>query len=60
LFRTKFRPWPNIYTVNPADVGPDGKPLILPANPDAQAQPTPVPEQTPPAPEQPTPAPTTA
>ncbi|HWQ11156.1 MAG TPA: peptidoglycan binding domain-containing protein [Roseiflexaceae bacterium] len=28
LFRTRFRPWPNIYTFNPADLGPDGKPLI--------------------------------
>lgn len=28
LFRTRFRPWPNIYTLNPVDIGPDGKPLI--------------------------------
>jgi vancomycin resistance protein YoaR len=43
LFRTRFRPWPNIYTLNPADVGPDGKPLIAwqtPTDPNAQPQPT--------------------
>jgi vancomycin resistance protein YoaR len=48
LFRTRFRPWPNIYTLNPADIGPDGKPLIpLPQG----NQPAPTP---PPPPEQPT------
>ncbi|NTV64926.1 MAG: vanomycin resistance protein VanB [Oscillochloris sp.] len=26
-FVTKFRPWPDIFEVNPADLGPDGKPL---------------------------------
>jgi vancomycin resistance protein YoaR len=38
LFRTRFRPWPNIYTFNPADLGPDGQPLIslqAPPNPNA-------------------------
>jgi vancomycin resistance protein YoaR len=50
LFRTKFKPWPNIYAVNPADMGPDGKPLLQP--PGAEPAPTPVPEQP-----QPTPAP---
>jgi len=56
LFRTKFRAWPNIYTVNPADLGADGKPHFEPvAPPDAAAQPTPAPDQTPV--EQPTPAP---
>lgn len=25
-FVTKFQPWPNIYEMNPADLGPDGKP----------------------------------
>ena len=52
LFRTTFKPWPNIYTVNPADLGPDGRPHIQPpspvpeqptADPNAQPQPTPVP-----------------
>jgi vancomycin resistance protein YoaR len=48
LFRTRFRPWPNIYTLNPADIGPDGKPLIpLPQG----NQPAPTP---PPPAEQPT------
>jgi vancomycin resistance protein YoaR len=55
LFRTKFKPWPNIYAVNPADIGPDGKPLIQPSAPD-QPQATPAPPT--PAPEQPTPGPT--
>ena len=48
LFRTRFRPWPNIYTLNPADIGPDGKPLI-PFPQDDQPAPTPAPP-----PEQPT------
>ncbi len=48
LFRTRFRPWPNIYTLNPADIGPDGKPLI-PFPQDNQPVPTPAPP-----PEQPT------
>jgi hypothetical protein len=55
LFQTTFRAWPNIYVFNPADVGPDGKPLIP-----FGAQPTPAPAPTPepaPAPEQPAPAP---
>jgi len=43
LFRTRFRPWPNIYTLNPADIGPDGKPRI-PFPPNEQpAQPAPPP-----------------
>ncbi|MFQ3632239.1 VanW family protein [Roseiflexus sp.] len=47
LFRTRFRPWPNIYTLHPADIGPDGKPRIaFPA--DAQpAQPAPPPAEQP-------------
>ncbi len=40
LFRTRFRPWPNIYTLNPIDIGPDGKPLIPFPQED---QPTPAP-----------------
>ncbi|MCS6940810.1 MAG: peptidoglycan binding domain-containing protein [Roseiflexus sp.] len=47
LFRTRFRPWPNIYALNPADIGPDGKPLI-PFPPAAQpAQPAPPPAEQP-------------
>jgi vancomycin resistance protein YoaR len=55
LFKTNFRAWPNIYVFNPADIGPDGRPLIP-----FGAQPTPAPEQPAPeqpAPEQPAPAP---
>ncbi|ABU58461.1 VanW family protein [Roseiflexus castenholzii] len=45
LFRTRFRPWPNIYTLNPADIGPDSKPLIpFPSN-EQPAQPAPPVEQ---------------
>ncbi len=51
LFRTRFRPWPNIYTLNPADIGPDGKPLI-PFPQGNQPAPTP-----PPPAEQPTESP---
>ncbi|MBC8160203.1 MAG: VanW family protein, partial [Roseiflexaceae bacterium] len=29
LFSTNFQPWPNKYTVNPADIGPDGRPVFL-------------------------------
>jgi vancomycin resistance protein YoaR len=54
LFQTNFRAWPNIYVFNPADMGPDGKPLI-PYGSQPAPQPTPAPEQ--PAPEQPAPAP---
>jgi vancomycin resistance protein YoaR len=40
LFRTRFRAWPNIYTLNPADLGPDGRPLFDWQNPvDPNAQP---------------------
>jgi vancomycin resistance protein YoaR len=48
MFRTKFKPWPNIYAVNPADMGADGRPHL---------QPAPAPEQPAPAPEQPAPSP---
>lgn len=40
-FLTRFRPWPNIYVANPADLGPDGKPISQ-----QQSQPT---EAAPPA-----------
>jgi vancomycin resistance protein YoaR len=46
LFRTRFRPWPNIYTLNPADIGPDGKPLIpFPQGDQPAPTPAPPPEQ---------------
>ncbi|GAB4214271.1 MAG: VanW family protein [Roseiflexaceae bacterium] len=54
LFRTVFKPWANKYAVNPADLGPDGKPNFnrQPEQPTADpAQPAP------PAAEQPAPAP---
>lgn len=58
LFRTRFKPWPNIYVVNPADMGPDGKPLSWgQPKPEEQAPPPAEPPaittgdgQTPPAP----------
>ena len=53
LFRTTFRPWPNIYTVNPADMGRDGKPHLSSPDQQPQPQPTPSPDQQP----QPTPVP---
>jgi vancomycin resistance protein YoaR len=59
LFQTNFRAWPNIYVFNPADIGPDGRPLI-PFGAQPAPQPTPAPEQPAPeqpAPEQPAPAP---
>ena len=52
LFQTTFRAWPNIYVFNPADMGPDGRPLIS-----FGAQPAPQPTPAPAAPDQPAPAP---
>jgi vancomycin resistance protein YoaR len=55
-FQTKFKPWPDIFEVNPADLGPDGKPLpratptVDPATlptPDPNAQPQPEPNAQP-------------
>lgn len=43
LFRTRFKAWPNIFTVNPADLGPDGKPITPPEQPQPEQ---PQPEQT--------------
>jgi len=56
LFQTTFRAWPNIYVFNPANMGPDGKPLI-PFGAQPAPQPTPAPDQPTPAPDQPAPAP---
>jgi vancomycin resistance protein YoaR len=64
-FRTRFKPWPNIYVLNPADMGPDGRPAIPWQDPNAPP-PVPAPEQPPaadpaappPAPEPPAPVPT--
>ncbi len=44
-FVTRFRPWPNIFEINPADLGPDGRPL--PAEP--APTPTPDPASLPPS-----------
>ncbi|MEO7908428.1 MAG: vanomycin resistance protein VanB, partial [Roseiflexaceae bacterium] len=55
LFRTTFRAWPNIYVFNPANIGPDGRPLI-PFGARPAPQPTPAPEQIVPTPEQIVPA----
>ncbi len=52
-FVTRFRPWPNIFEINPADLGPDGRPL--PAEP--AATPTPDPASLPPAPPETAPSP---
>jgi hypothetical protein len=49
LFRTKFRAWANKYLVNPADMGPDGRPSIWSTTP--EPPPPPAPEQQQPAPE---------
>ncbi len=55
-FRTRFKPWPNIFVLNPSDLGPDGRPAIPWADPNAPvAPPTPAPE--PPAQPLPAPAP---
>lgn len=37
-FVTRFKPWPDIFEYNPADLGPDGKPLPTPTPP-AEEQP---------------------
>lgn len=49
LFETKFKPWPNIYEVNPADLGPDGRPIPYQPTPDPNATPAPDPNAPPPA-----------
>jgi vancomycin resistance protein YoaR len=56
-FQTKFRPWPNIFELNPADIGPDGKPIRR--EPTPPPAPTADPNQPPaqPAPAEPQPVP---
>jgi len=39
-FVTRFKPWPDIFEYNPADLGPDGKPLPTPTPP-SQSEPLP-------------------
>lgn len=56
LFRTKFKPWPNIYIVGPELPPPPPAPAPEPQPADA-AQPAPEQQQPAPAPEQPAPAP---
>lgn len=50
LFRTRFRSWPNIFVVNPVDMGPDGRP-IPGLNGDPSAPPAPTPDPNAPAPD---------
>ena len=39
-FVTRFKPWPDIFEYNPADLGPNGKPLPTPTPP-SQSEPLP-------------------
>ncbi|MFV9506864.1 MAG: VanW family protein [Oscillochloridaceae bacterium umkhey_bin13] len=57
-FETRFKPWPNIFEVHPADLGPDGRPIQRVEEPppadtqENQPAPDPVPAPEPqPAPE---------
>lgn len=38
-FLTRFRPWPDIFEYNPADLGPDGKPKPTPTPTDVPVEP---------------------
>ncbi|MDW8402634.1 VanW family protein [Chloroflexus sp.] len=38
-FVTRFKPWPDIFEYNPADLGPDGKPLPTPTPPPPESPP---------------------
>lgn len=38
-FETRFKPWPNIFEVNPADLGPDGRPRPRPTAPPTEPTP---------------------
>ncbi len=53
-FVTRFKPWPDIFEYNPADLGPDGKPLPTPTPPPEPAPAEPAPAE--PAPTEPAPA----
>jgi vancomycin resistance protein YoaR len=48
LFRTTFRAWPNIFVVNPADMGPDGRPIVGWGNQPAPTLPPPTDPSLPP------------
>lgn len=50
-FVTRFKPWPDIFEYNPADLGPDGKPLPTPTPPLPESPPV----EPPPAEPAPTP-----
>jgi vancomycin resistance protein YoaR len=51
LFQTRFRAWPNIFVFNPADAGPNGRPIIGTPSPQPAPTPTPAPaDQTTPPP----------
>ncbi len=45
-FVTRFKPWPDIFEYNPADLGPDGKPLPTPTPPAEPAPAEPVQDAT--------------
>ncbi|MFN3373723.1 MAG: VanW family protein, partial [Chloroflexus sp.] len=53
-FVTRFKPWPDIFEYNPADLGPDGKPLPTPTPPSEPAPSEPAPSE--PAPSEPAPS----
>jgi vancomycin resistance protein YoaR len=61
-FVTRFRPWPNIFEINPADLGPNGRPgparPAPTATPDPAAPPPPQPTAAPPPEPAPQPEPT--
>lgn len=58
-FVTRFKPWPDIFEVNPADLGPDGKPLPTPEpTPEGGPQVDPNQQQPPLTPGEQQPAPT--
>lgn len=54
-FLTKFKPWPNIFEINPADLGPNGKPLPRPQPTLPPVAPTADPAAAPPPPAEPVP-----
>ena len=56
-FRTRFKPWPNIFVLNPVDLGSDGRPAIPWNDPNAPPPAPPAPPAVPEQPAQPIPAP---